>query len=165
MAQSTFHFGFGMLCATVCTIKPVIQAWCSKRITGGRQSPNIIPGGRQRSLATTGFRQEATKWQSPAAAATNVPTLSSAIARWCLWSYAIGTLAVIPAIVRRMTGIEPTHPIWNLFVGYPIIDRLPLPSIIVGEVLMGSILGAQYCLILLAIYQFKSPSRPPSQSD
>jgi len=152
MAQSTFHFGFGMLCATVCTIKPVIQAWCSKRITGGRQSPNIIPGGRQSPAAA-------------ATAATNVPTLSSAIARWCLWSYAIGTLAVIPAIVRRMTGIEPTHPIWNLFVGYPLIDRLPLPSIIVGEVLMGSILGTQYCLIILAVYQFKSPSRPPSQSD
>ncbi len=132
MAQSTFHFGFGMLCATVCTIKPVIQAWCAARIPEGRQSP------------------------AAAVAAPNVPTLSSAIARWCLWSYAIGTLAVFPAVVRRMTGMEPTHPAWNLFVGYPLIDRLPLPSIILGEILMGSILGAQYGLILLAIYRHRA---------
>ena len=144
MAQSTFHFGFGMLCATVFTIKPVLQAWRATR------------GGRQRSFATTGFRQEATKWQPSAAAVSPLALpLSTAMARWCLWSYAIGALAVFPALARRITGVEPTHPIWNLFVAYPLIDRLPLPSIILGELLMGSILGAQYARMLLAIYRMR----------
>ncbi len=38
---------------------------------------------------------------------------------------------------------------------YSFVDRLPVPSIIVGELLMGSILGAQYGSILLAIHQLR----------
>ncbi len=126
MAQSTFHFGFGMLCATACTIKPILIAWRST---------------------------DKHKKNTPHMAAPNVtPVLSSAIARWCLLSYAMGTWAVIPAVARRLTGVEPTHFLWNLFFLYTLIDRLPLPSIIIGELLVGIILGAQYGSILLAIY-------------
>ena len=108
-----------MLCATLCTIKPVLLAWIHHR------------------------------------------PLARLVARWCLWSYAIGTLAVLPAIARRTTGIEPTHFIWNLFVAYPLIDRLPLPSILIGEILTGTIWGAQYSLILYALHRI----RPRSQED
>ena len=122
MAQSTFHFGFGMLCATAFTIKPVLQAWFATK------------GGR--------IAQQA-----------SCHTLSDAIARWCLWSYAIGALAVVPAVFRRLTGIEPTHPAWNIFVAYPLIDLLPLPSLLVGELFMAASLAAQYGTMLAAIYQ------------
>jgi len=136
MAQSTFHFGFGMLCATVFTLKPVLRAWLETS-SGGRQSPAAV-------------------------AEPPTPVISPAIARWCLWSYAIGALAVVPAIARRLIGIDPTRPFWNIFLFYPQIDRLPLPSIILGELLMGTILAAQYATILLAIYLHR-PHRQSGQ--
>lgn len=137
MAQSTFHFGFGMVCATLCTIKPVLQALhAAHRV---RQS-------------------------SAAVGETYVPTASNVIARWCLWSYAAGIVAVVPAIARRLIGSDPTHPLWNLFLFYPIIDRLPIPSIILGELVMGSILATQYAVILLAIHQSNQPTHQQGQS-
>ncbi|MFU8780704.1 MAG: hypothetical protein ACNA71_06730 [Kiritimatiellia bacterium] len=133
MAQSTFHFGFGMLCATAFSIKPILQTWLT------------LLGGRQGTAAAEG---------------QSVPSMSTVIAHWCLWSYAAGIVAVIPAIARRLLGTELTHPIWNLFLFYPLIDRLPIPSIILGELLMGTILAAQYATILLAIHQASAPNRP-----
>lgn len=126
MAQSTLHFGIGMICATAFTIKPVLQAWLAAK------------GGRQSSAAVEG---------------RSTPTMSTVIARWCLWSYAAGLFAVLPAIARRFTGIEPTRPLWNVFLAYPLIDRLPLPSIILGELVMGTILASQYAILLLAIHR------------
>ena len=137
MAQSTFHFGFGMFCATLCTIKPVLQAL----------------------LAAHRVRQS-----SDAVGETPIPTVSNTIARWCLWSYAAGIVAVVPAIARRLIGSDPTLPLWNLFFLYPIIDRLPIPSIILGELVMGIILAAQYCIIILAIHQSNQPTRQQGQS-
>lgn len=120
MAQSTLHFGIGMLCATALTLRPVWRAWRNK-----------LP-------------------------------LATPIARWCLWSYGIGAVAVIPAMARRLTDVDPTHPLWNLCIAYPLLDKLPLPSIALGELLMATILAVQYGSILLAIYRIsRGPSTPP----
>jgi hypothetical protein len=111
MAQSTLHFGFGMLCATAFSIKPVLSAWLQKN------------------------------------------SMAGVIAKWCLTSYGLGLFAVFPAIFRRFTAMEPTHPLWNLFLGYPLISKLPLPSILLGELVIGSMFAIQYAIILMAIYR------------
>ncbi len=79
--------------------------------------------------------------------------LAGLIGCWILWSYMLGLYAVFPAIVRRITDADLSRPIWNVFLFYPLIDRLPLPSIILGDLLTGGVIALQYGLMLLAIYQ------------
>ena len=75
------------------------------------------------------------------------------IARWCLLTLALGFFAVIPAMVRRLfhlPGIG-TGAGWNLFLFYPLLDRLELPSILAGELATAALFSLQYAVILLAI--------------
>jgi hypothetical protein len=75
------------------------------------------------------------------------------IARWCLITLAMGIIAVIPALVRRL-GDNPDigrGAGWNLFLFYPLLDRLPLPSILAGELAAAGLFALQYAVILLAI--------------
>ncbi len=75
------------------------------------------------------------------------------VARWCLLSYALGLYAALPAIIRRLAD-DPqlgSGPLWNLFLLYPLLDHLQLPSIAGGELAVAALFGLQYAVILLAI--------------
>jgi len=74
-------------------------------------------------------------------------------ARWCLLSYALGLYAVCPAIIRRLIGGPAlgSGPWWNLFLFYPLLDRLQLPSILGGELAAAAVFMLQYSVIMLAI--------------
>ncbi len=75
------------------------------------------------------------------------------VGRWCLLSYALGLYAVLPAIIRRLTD-DPeigSGPWWNLFLLYPLLDRLQLPSIVGGELAVTALFMLQYSVIVLAI--------------
>lgn len=75
------------------------------------------------------------------------------VLRWILLSYALGIYAVLPAIVRRFSSNPDIGSSigWNVFLFFPLVDRLPLPSILVGELAVGSIFALQYAVMLLAI--------------
>ncbi len=79
--------------------------------------------------------------------------LSTLIARGMLLSYGLGIYSTIPAITRRLTGNTQTGSAtgWNLFLFYPLFDRLPIPSIFVGEMAMALLFMLQYAIILLAL--------------
>lgn len=89
---------------------------------------------------------------------------SPSIARWCCASYALGLYATLPAIIRRLTQNPELGQSawWNLFIAYPLIGKLPLPSLALGELLMGILLAAQYATILLAIHRLNKnhPNSP-----
>ena len=75
------------------------------------------------------------------------------VARWCLLAYALGLFAVLPAIIRRLTG-DPQLGSgigWNVFLFYPLLARLDLPSIVGGELALAGLFCMQYGVILLAI--------------
>jgi len=90
--------------------------------------------------------------------------VARAIARWCLLSWALGFHAVIPSIVRRLSGNPDigSSPGWNLFLFYPLLDRLPLPGILAGELAAAAVFGLQYAVILLAIRRARRVFDPGS---
>lgn len=111
MAQSTFHFAFGLALGSAWALPRIGNRW-------GRHLP-----------------------------------LADAIGRWLLLSYGLGLYATIPGILRRLChGAEWTTAGWtHIFLLYPLIDRLDLPSIGLGELLTAACFAAQYTMILLAI--------------
>ncbi len=81
--------------------------------------------------------------------------IAPAIARWCLLSYGLGVYALLPSILRRLSddpGLA-DGPTWNLFLLYPLIQRLDLPGIALGELAVASLFALQYATILLAIHR------------
>ncbi|HAS81369.1 MAG TPA: hypothetical protein DCS43_01505 [Verrucomicrobia bacterium] len=81
--------------------------------------------------------------------------VSPAIARWCLLSYGLGLYALLPSIIRRLAAAPglADGPAWNLFLFYPLIQRLDLPSIALGELTTASLFALQYATILIAIHR------------
>lgn len=79
--------------------------------------------------------------------------VAQAIGRWCLLAYSLGLYATLPAIIRRMihTPEGLSGPWWNVFLFYPLIERLELPSILLGELAAAGLFALQYIVILLAI--------------
>ena len=83
--------------------------------------------------------------------------LSKTIGYWILLSYGAGIYASIPGILRRISGSDAWTGWWsNIFIFYHLIEKLPLPSIALGELFAASIFAAQYALILLAIYRLRN---------
>lgn len=72
---------------------------------------------------------------------------------WLLLSYGLGLYASLPALFRRLGATEMWTTSWwvNLFLFYPAIQRLTLPSIVVGEGLTAALFALQYLTILQAI--------------
>ena len=70
-----------------------------------------------------------------------------------LLAYSLGLLAVLPSIMLHLGAGPSWGEAWwaNLFIGYPLIRRLELPSIVLGEVMLAGLFGLHYGLILLAI--------------
>lgn len=79
--------------------------------------------------------------------------VARAIARWCLLAYGLGLYATLPAVFRRLTGDPATGSAftWNLFLLYPLFDRLRLPSIALGEMAIATLFSLQYVVILAAV--------------
>ncbi len=75
---------------------------------------------------------------------------SRTLLRWSLASGALGLYAVIPAIARRLTARPDlgSSAWWNIFLFYPLFDYLPIPSILIGELVAGTIFAGQYIVIL-----------------
>ncbi len=85
--------------------------------------------------------------------------LTGVIGRWLLLSYGLGLYATLPSILRRASnGAEWATDTWaNIFLFYPLIERLNTPSIALGEFCIAACFAAQYGLILLAIRRAEGP--------
>lgn len=82
--------------------------------------------------------------------------LATAVRAWIAASYALGAYAVLPAILWHTLGIDIRSSWWaNIFLFYPLIEKLHLPSIVMGELCCGTIFAAQYGLLLWAIYRLQ----------
>jgi hypothetical protein len=87
------------------------------------------------------------------------------ISRWCLISYAFGLYAVLPAIIRRLAD-DPElgrGPWWNLFLFYPLIDHLRMPSIACGELAAAVLFMLQFGVIALAIRRARAFGDSPNE--
>ena len=83
--------------------------------------------------------------------------VSGAIARWLLLAYGMGLYATLPSILRRISGdAEWATAGWTqIFLLYPLIERLNTPSIALGELAIVACFAAQYAIIILAIHRAK----------
>ena len=81
--------------------------------------------------------------------------LAKTIGAWIIISSALGLYATLPSILRRILGSGEWITSWwvNVFLFYPLIERLDLPSIALGELCTALIFVAQYAIILLAIFR------------
>ena len=86
--------------------------------------------------------------------------VAGAVARWLLLAYGIGLFATLPSILRRITsGADWATGAWtHVFLLYPLIERLDMPSIALGEFAIAACFAAQYAIILLAIRRAKHTS-------
>jgi len=90
--------------------------------------------------------------------------LARPIGRCLLLAYGLGLLAVMPAILLRLGADAAWGNAWwaNLFVGFALIRRLGLPSIVLGELFLAALFGLHYGVILLAIQRTRR-NRPPDE--
>jgi len=79
--------------------------------------------------------------------------LTAAFRQWFLFSYGLGLWAIAPNLLRRLGAPEAlaTHPAMNIFLLHPLINHSMRGGVLRGAVLVGSIAGLQYLLMLLAI--------------
>ncbi len=79
--------------------------------------------------------------------------LARPIGRGLILAYGLGLFAVLPAILQRLgAGGAWTGAWWaTIFIGFPLLRRLGLPSIVLGELLLALLFGLHYGVILLAI--------------
>ncbi len=79
--------------------------------------------------------------------------VSRALGRWLLLAYGLGLYASLPSLLRRLSGGADwaTGGWTNMFLLYPLIEKLRLPSVALGELCIAACFAVQYGLILLAI--------------
>ena len=73
--------------------------------------------------------------------------------QWILWSYAAGTYAVIPGILRRC-GVDDAicDAAWmNVFLLYPWMNAVKPGAETMGPLVLGALLGGQYLVLLFAL--------------
>ena len=87
--------------------------------------------------------------------------LAPVVVRWIIFSYTLGLFATLPAIYRHFfSDGTPANAWWsNIFLLYGLIEKLPLPSIGLGEICAAAIFALQYGLMLAAIYRYSKPPR------
>ncbi len=85
----------------------------------------------------------------------NNARLAKTIGQWIVLSMALGIYASIPAILRHLYPLDVWATSWsaNIFLLYSAIEKIPLPSIAMGEVCTAAIFALLYAVILLAIYK------------
>lgn len=73
--------------------------------------------------------------------------------RWLVAAYGLGLYASLPAVFRRLGAYEMWTESWwvNVFILYPAIQRLNVPSILLGETLIAALFAIQYLVIVQAI--------------
>lgn len=83
----------------------------------------------------------------------NREALSGHFRYWFIASYAAGTFAIIPGVLRRLGASNALCDGWwmNLFLFYPTINALKAGGQTMGPLLMGAILGLQYLSLVLAL--------------
>ncbi len=82
-------------------------------------------------------------------------------ARLFAYAYGLGLFAMLPSIFRRIGMAETAlHAGWmNVFLFYPLIERIEAPTIVLGELLIGALFAMHYLLLLLAIRRFSTGSK------
>ena len=72
---------------------------------------------------------------------------------WLLASYALGTFATVPNILRSLGVPEIVCSGWwmNLFLFHPLIDRLENGGMLIGELILVGCFSFQYLALLLAL--------------
>ena len=70
-----------------------------------------------------------------------------------IYSYGLGLYATIPSILRHIETTESLTKEWwmNIFLFYPLIEKIDGPSIVLGELLIALLFGLHYIMLLLAI--------------
>ena len=89
--------------------------------------------------------------------------MAPVIARWILLSYGLGFYAALPAIIRHFVpAADPSSAWWtNIFLFYGLIEKMPLPSIGLGEICASAIFALQYGLMLWLL----AKSKPVGKGD
>ncbi|MDA0578132.1 MAG: hypothetical protein O3B24_08535 [Verrucomicrobia bacterium] len=95
--------------------------------------------------------------------------LAPAFARWFAIGYATGTFAVVPAILRNL-GVPDAicdGPWMNVFLLYPWMNAVKPGAVTMGPLVLATILGAQYALLIAALVWtrhalHKSQATPPA---
>lgn len=79
--------------------------------------------------------------------------LSAKFRNWFLASYAAGSFAVIPGVMRRLGVSDAVCDGWwmNIFLLYPAINHIKDGGMTMGPLLMGGILGVQYLALIIAL--------------
>lgn len=79
--------------------------------------------------------------------------LATLFGRLFIYSYGLGLYATIPSILRHIETTESLTKEWwmNIFLFYPLIEKIDGPSIVLGELLIALLFGLHYIMLLLAI--------------
>ncbi|MFC1452492.1 hypothetical protein ACFLSJ_04010 [Verrucomicrobiota bacterium] len=99
--------------------------------------------------------------------------LARAFAAWLLVSYALGVFAVVPGLLRRLGVPDSICDGWwmNVFLFYPLINRVKPGAMTSGPIALAACFGAQYVILLAALRKLmrakrdQDPSRPQSAAD
>ncbi len=85
-------------------------------------------------------------WQRPG-------PLAGPLLRFLLVSHALGIAAIAPNLLRRAGCSEAwtEHPLMNVFLLAPLLNRLARGGAIAGPALLAAALAAQYLLLLAAV--------------
>jgi hypothetical protein len=78
-----------------------------------------------------------------------------AFARWIVTSWALALFAIVPSLLRYL-GVPPSVcSMWwmNLFLLYPMLERMKHTGMVVGEISIALGLTLQYVLLLVALRQ------------
>ena len=80
--------------------------------------------------------------------------LSRWFKKWFFWSFALGLFATAPGIFRWFGAPDAFCDGWwmNIFVIYPILNDIKPGGITLGPLLLGACLGAQYLLLVAALW-------------
>jgi hypothetical protein len=81
--------------------------------------------------------------------------LAKTIGAWIIISALLGVYATLPSILRRISVDSEWITSWwvNVFLFYPLIEKLNSPSIVLGELCTALTFATQYTIILLAIFR------------
>ena len=103
----------------------------------------------------------AAAWRGPSLARAwreGLP-LARDLGRGVLLSHALGLMAIVPNLLRRVgLPVEASeHPLMNVFFLAPLLNRALPGGSIVGPALLALLLAAQYSLLLLALRRRAHP--------
>ena len=80
--------------------------------------------------------------------------------RWFVLSYGLGFVAIVPSLLRHWGASESLCRSWrmNLFLFFPLIDRLWAGGLVLGEAAVVAVFVLQYGALLLVVRRLESGS-------